>query len=159
MYKLCKANIDLCVLWMLTKVYVISSKPPMDLLSVIKNGNNSPHLGPLLSKCVTTMSTAIVIFQAWCPYFKVDMLVIPAQITAQLLPVHTEHLAKCMSWIMDSCFSCFGLLGFLFLFIYLFSVYDVLLLFSLSSLLLPAGFFWRVSWWLCNNLCSRLVYR
>ena len=67
-------------------------KPQRDLCV-----RHSPLLGPLLYGNVYDDCN----FPASKPgtYFKADMLIIPAQIAVQVLPVHTEHLAKNMNQI------------------------------------------------------------
>jgi len=79
-------------------------KPSKQSTAVVKNGKISPLLGPLLSKCITAMSTIIVIFPVSKPGDTISRqtfsFMIPTQIAAQLFPVHTEHLAKYMNWIL-----------------------------------------------------------
>ena len=67
-------------------------KPSKQSTAVIKNGKISPLLGPLLSKCITAMSTIIVIFPVSKPGDPISRqtcsFMIPTLIT-YLLSCHT----------------------------------------------------------------------
>jgi len=82
--------------WLLAKNCEISNHKGI-FVFVITNRKNSPLLGPLQYGNIYDDCN----FPASKPgtYFKADMLIISAQIAAQVLPVHTEHLAKNMNQI------------------------------------------------------------
>jgi len=76
----------LCVPWLLTKICETFQTADGSLCPSSRMARiHSPHFGPLLLDCITAMSNChfnIPSIQAWHPYFKADMLIIPAQIVA-----------------------------------------------------------------------------